>query len=281
MKKILFLVLFISTALAQFSNPPIFENTEWGPYTVLIDSQQLVGNTIELWGHERDSMFGQALRIIDPDGIVLLQFEQATIEVIDSPKLDINQNGIADIIITTFSGGAHCCSGTKIFEFGNTNEMIFDDFSECPVEFKDLNDDGITEIIGCDSSWAYRYCSFAGSALPSIVWEWGGEYYDIANPDYPQTSMQDIVYYLSQVLEQNQNPDYSYDQGPDHLCSTLGLSLPYLYNNRQDLAYQALKMSFNEELVKDTEFNSLEKFWQDILKNYQESPYRYVYKGEH
>ena len=279
MKKILFLALFLATALAQFSDPPVFENSEWGPFTVLVDSQQLVGYTLELWGHEGDSMFGQALRIIDPNGVVIEQFESASIELVDSPELDINQNGIADIIINTYSGGAHCCSGTKIFEFGDTNEAIFDDFSECPVEFKDLDDDGVTEIIGCDSSWAYRYCSYASSALPSVVWEWGGEYYDIVNPQYPEVGTENFGYYFTQVLEQNQNPDSVYAE--DHLCTSLGLTLPYLYSDQQDLAYQALKMSFNEELVKDSEFNSLDIFWQDILKNYQESPYRYVYKGDH
>lgn len=279
MKTILFLALFIKTALAQLNNPPVFEDSEWGPYTVLIEEQQLDGHSIELWGHERDSMFGQALRIINSEGVIIEQSESAFIELMDNPEHDINQNGIADLVINTFSGGAHCCSGTKIFEFGSTNKVIFDDFSECPVEFKDLDDDGITEIIGCDSTWAYRYCSFASSALPAIVWEWGGEYYNIANPEYPGFGKEYLSFYFSQVLEQNQSPDYGYDQ--EHLCATLGLTLPYLYANREDLAYQALKMTFNEDLVKDTDFDSLDKFWLDILINYQESPYRYAYKGDH
>jgi len=284
MKKIIFFALFISFACSQFSDPPVFENSEWGPYTVLLDSQKLVGYTLELWGHEQESMFGQALRIIGPNGGVLEQFEDATIELVDSPAHDINQNGVADIIINSYSGGAHCCNSTKIYELSSNPEgadaiKIFDYVSECPAEIKDLNDDGISEIIGCDSAWAYRYCSFANSPLPTIVWTWDGEYYDIVNYDYRAITLEDAGYYFDQIL--NQNLDNEDLEAGEHLCATLGLSLPYLYEGREDLAYQALKLSFNEELVKDSEFNTLEKFWQDILNyhanqaypNINQSPY--------
>ena len=40
--------------------------------------------------------------------------------------------------------------------------------------------------MGCDDTWAYRYCSYAESPLPSVAWAWSGEAYNLQSQAFPQ-----------------------------------------------------------------------------------------------
>jgi hypothetical protein len=65
-----------------------------------------------------------------------------------SPGTDITGNGIPDLIVTEWTGGAHCCFTAHVFELGEAFARI----GQIPggdggVLFRDLNGDGIYEAV--------------------------------------------------------------------------------------------------------------------------------------
>lgn len=269
-----FCLLNLALSFAQESLPPSFEDTIWGPYETLEQSLELAGYRFEIWQAPED-YFGRALRIIDPEGKVT-ETEDAMIALLRSEADDLNQNAVADIQIQTYSGGAHCCFSTSLLELSYPAKTVFEHtFSECPANPQDLDGDGIAEFVSCDDRWAYEYCSYAESPLPTVVWQWNGEAYSLASQDFPQAYQAELARGLELVLADKAG---LYDWPPSPECSALSLTLPYLYMNQESLAYAALKLAYKPEQSEGdsmfASFSSLEDFWQNILRVYSESPLR-------
>ncbi len=82
---------------------------------------------------------------------------------------DINGNGIPDLVISDFSGGAHCCFNLKIYELGKDFRMLLELSGDAEPRLKDLNNDGIYEVEHATSIFAYWHACFAESYLASYV----------------------------------------------------------------------------------------------------------------
>lgn len=273
MKSLISFLFIIALASAQTPVAPVFEDTLWGPYDSLEEVQELAGHRFELWRNSNNDFYtGMALRSISPSGEVI-EVEEAVISLVRTENDDLNRNGIPDLMIEMFSGGAHCCFTTSLIELSDPASMVFEQaFSECPASPIDLDGDGIAEFTSCDDIWAYEYCSYAESPLPSVAWKWNGERYEIANADFPSLYDDEIIWAFSYFLElQAEQVDWT----PTPECSALALTLPYLYMGNQDLAYEALKLSYTPDEIYDdaifASFDSVDEFWQSILQTYNSS----------
>ncbi len=278
MKSLIILLLsfgFTFTA-AQTAAAPVFADSLWGPYDTLEEIQELAGHRFEIWRNSNNEFYmGMALRSISPSGEVI-EIEEAVISLVRSEGDDLNQNGIPDLMIEMYSGGAHCCFTSSLIELSDPANMVFEQaFSECPASPVDLDGDGIAEFTSCDDIWAYAYCSYAESPLPPVAWKWNGERYEIANREFPQLYDDDIRWAFTYFLElQAEQVDWT----PTPECSALALTLPYLYMGKQDLAYQALKLSYTPDQLYDdaifASFDTVDEFWQSILETYNSSALR-------
>ncbi len=264
---------FLGLVFAQ-SNPPVIADSVYGPYDNLVSRLELSGYTFELWENSSDSNYGgRALRTISPDGEII-ETEDFMIDIVQTENNDLNKNGITDLEIQSFSGGAHCCFSTTLLELSNPASVVFDHaFSECPALSDDLDGDGIPEYQSCDDRWAYEYCSYAESPLPTVVWKWNGENYEIANAEFPQAYQAEIARALELFLSLKAE---TVEWTPTPECSALALTLPYLYLGQEKLAYEALKLSYTPNKIEDdaifASFDSVDAFWQSILQIYNESP---------
>lgn len=273
MKCFLVVCCFLGLAFAQ-ATPPVFQDSVYGPYDKLVMTLELSGYTFELWDNSSDSNFGgRALRTISPDG-ERIETEDFMIELAQTPNNDLNKNGIPDIEIQSYSGGAHCCFSTTLLELSSPASVVFDHaFSECPAISTDLDLDGIPEYQSCDDIWAYEYCSYAESPLPTVIWKWNGDIYEIANAEFPQAYQADIARGLELFLSLKAE---TVEWTPTPECSALALTLPYLYLGKQDLAYEALKLSYTPNKIEDdavfASFDTVDAFWQSILELYTNSP---------
>ena len=82
-----------------------------------------------------------------------------------------DNDNIPEIIITTYSGGAHCCTNHLVYTWQN-DEFI-------PIDlgyrdggggiFEDIDNDGNIEFLTVDNSFLYRFSSYAGSVPPTMI----------------------------------------------------------------------------------------------------------------
>lgn len=90
----------------------------------------------------------------------------------DSPLIgqDITGDGEPNLVISHWSGGAHCCFDVYIFSIGDKFRFIDKIEGEHGfIGFKDLDGDRVPEFIGADWAFAYWNASFAGSPSPETI----------------------------------------------------------------------------------------------------------------
>jgi hypothetical protein len=86
---------------------------------------------------------------------------------------DINRDGRPDLIMSAWSGGAHCCYSNGVYSVGeDVKAVLVVETGNCSGMFEDLDGDGTREFITCDDQWAYAYCSFADSPLPRVIYSY-------------------------------------------------------------------------------------------------------------
>lgn len=85
---------------------------------------------------------------------------------------DLDNNGNSEVIVKTFSGGAHCCTDITIYTLQN-NQFIKTETGFLDGEggaFEDLDGDGKFEFSTSDNSFLYAFSSYAGSFPPSLIY---------------------------------------------------------------------------------------------------------------
>ncbi|MCL4458008.1 MAG: hypothetical protein M1147_03285 [Nitrospirae bacterium] len=94
---------------------------------------------------------------------------------------DITGDGIPDLIISVWSGGAHCCYSTTIFSLGEQFKKIVRlEGKHTSFDIKDIDNDNVYELVGHDWTFEYWQSSFAGSPAPEIVLKYKNGNYVIA-----------------------------------------------------------------------------------------------------
>lgn len=95
---------------------------------------------------------------------------------------DITGNGEPNLVVSQWSGGAHCCFDVYVFSIGDTFRFIDKIEGEHGfVGFKDLDGDGIQEFLGYDWAFAYWNASFAGSPAPEVILRYKDGMYALAS----------------------------------------------------------------------------------------------------
>lgn len=101
---------------------------------------------------------------------------------------DLNNNGTPEVIIQTYSGGAHCCTSFMIYGWQN-NQFIKTDIGFLDGgggQFIDLDQDGDTEFITSNHAFLYQFSPYAGSFPPTMIFEYeNGELVEVTR-NYPQ-----------------------------------------------------------------------------------------------
>jgi hypothetical protein len=86
---------------------------------------------------------------------------------------DLTGNGHPDMIVTSWSGGAHCCFAHYIFELEPEFQLItkIEDGNGYPAHFEDLDHNGRYFYVTNDI-WPYWPDSFAGSVSHKVILRW-------------------------------------------------------------------------------------------------------------
>jgi hypothetical protein len=105
----------------------------------------------------------------DEDDELDLNFD-AEIKIVQLDK----SSPVPQVLITTYTGGAHCCTQTLIAGLqanGTWSRLEAPMLDGSGFSFSDLDGDGESELIAVDQSFLYACASCAESYSPSQIWK--------------------------------------------------------------------------------------------------------------
>ncbi len=130
-----------------------------GKLSILLDGK-------EVYSKDTADKSGERISIVSP--VVAGESEPVTGQI--PLTRDITGDGVQDLVLLDYTGGAHCCYRYSIFSLGKQFKKIADiDARDSSVLFKDLDGDGVFELGLKDATFAYWNTQFSQAPLPGVV----------------------------------------------------------------------------------------------------------------
>jgi len=88
---------------------------------------------------------------------------------------DLDGNGEVEVIVDTYTGGAHCCSISAIYGWdpaGNQYRHLVQYWGDPGYRLEDLGGAPGQELVSADPRFAYTFCAYACSAMPVLVYRY-------------------------------------------------------------------------------------------------------------
>lgn len=230
----------------------------------LQEERLINGYAIRLWRNPNDQLGFDTILLIEAAGQPTLRVDMVS-AINDLTGSDLNADGYPDVVVETYSGGAHCCFGTQVFSLRPTTAALILQKPESNAggTFEDLNADGVFEFITYDDSFAYQYCPYAAGVVVKVIMAYdpGQDRYVPASPHFPEQYADEIAANQQRALAP---PGEFGEWDGTNICAVLPLALDYLYIGQPDRA--------------QTEFASryagpeADAKWTEILQVVQASP---------
>jgi hypothetical protein len=187
--------------------------------------------------------------------------------------VDVIKGGNKELIITQYSGGAHCCEYNWVYAFDGGAKEVLDSHEYGTLGFmaepKDLNDDGNLELLFQNLAFSYFFrCCYAASPAHTVVLEYhpAKEKYEVQNVKFKEhlismnlDSIEISPEFLE--LEAGDNPD-DVDPGGYYLGSILNEVIPFLYCGEEEKGWElfdrAYKLRDKEDIIELIEQKLLE-----------------------
>jgi hypothetical protein len=255
--------------MATITSPPTFPAPISPAQGYVLEEERIIDKyAIRRWHNPAEnSSYGDMLTIaaVGQSLTVIEDFWSLN----DLTGTDITGEGEPDLVVERFTGGAHCCGSTLVYNLGPNLTLVMETpLSNCSGSFQELNGDGTLEFVTCDDLFAYTYCCFAGSPMVTVVLQYQtGRGYVPASPHFVDIYADEISTHLASA--QTTGP-YGCEWDQTNKCSVLPLILDYLYAGQHDQALTALYQHYPypDRLV----------FWAEIIQAVTKSPL-YIQEG--
>jgi hypothetical protein len=179
---------------------------------------------------------------------------------------DINRDGSPDLVVSTWSGGAHCCYTTTVYSVGrDVRKVLAVETGNCgPGTFEDLDGNGVLEFSTCDDQWADAYCDFASAPMPTVVFAYdtASREYKVATPRFAAALQRLIDSEVAETLTAVAG-DSGQDSGAEK-CRVLRPALDLMYTGRLNEAVALIRKIYRG--------GDLEAFVQHVTTETRSSP---------
>lgn len=160
--------------------------------------------------------------------------------------IDITGDEKPNLVVSSWSGGAHCCHSYYIFELADTFRHVatIDVLDNGSAHFEDRDGDANLEFVMADYTFAYWNESFADSPVPKVVLRFSGDGYHIAEDQMRGEPPSDAK--IRQVAARiAETPSRSKDLPPTLLWGTM---LEWIYKGNADAAWQLFDLAWRPEM---------------------------------
>ena len=179
--------------------------------------------------------------------------------------IDVNGDGYPEVVVGTYSGGAHCCFGTQVFSLRpDTAKLILQKpESNASGYFHDLDYDGVSEFVTFDDSFAYEYCPYAAGVGVKVIMAYDAkqDWYVPSTPRFANQFAGDIATHEKRAQAA---PGEFGEWDGTNICAILPLALDFLYLGQPDQAQAEFASRYSGS---DTDTK-----WTEILQTVQGSP---------
>ncbi len=170
--------------------------------------------------------------------------------------LDVDKDGLEDLVLRTYSAGAHCCYTYQIFSLGKVlkklGELKLMDYGET-IKLQDLDGNGQWQIIAGNAKFTYlKGIPFSASPAPPQIFALVNGKYINVDKKYPKVFDKDIA-------EQKEMLANGFNE-----TAVLQIVLDYLLTGREAQAwseFDQLYTSANKEARKQ----ELQERWNQYL----------------
>jgi len=210
------------------------------PASYVVEEDVPLGQyTIRLWRNTADDAWGfDKIATISAGGQTLAQVELVS-QLGDLTGVDITGEGHPDVIVETYTGGAHCCLSTIVYDLGPTLTKVLETpESNCGGWFEDLDGDSVFEFVTCDDLFAYAYCPYAFSPAVQVILQYEpGQGYVPASPRFAHLYAEAMASHTQMAEDAVAGDLAEWDETTK--CAVLPLLLDYLYTGQADQAWIA------------------------------------------
>ncbi len=168
---------------------------------------------------------------------------------------DINKDNLKEFVVTRSQGG-NCwtCSSLRVFQVKDHNVIEF--LSNLPETqaiygIKDLNNDGIKELIVLDAEWEtnmYMDLCHACSPAVDIIYTWRKNKYEEASIEFPfyyDEKMREYENEIGKMDLAEQSPDY-------YIGRAISIFLNYLKKGEKKKGWEVLQKYLSDERLNDS-----------------------------
>ena len=180
---------------------------------------------------------------------------------------DITGDGKANLVVTYWNGGAHCCTFFYIFEIAEQFKpiaVLHNGHTWIDREnFVNLDEDPALEFVTQDWTFAYWRTCFAASPAPKVILKYNNETYHLACDlmSQPMPSQDELASIVQEILTA---PEWQAPMPPVLLWKTM---LDLIYTGHASAAKQLLADAW------PTTMPGKEKFWVEFLSELSNSRY--------
>jgi hypothetical protein len=125
-------------------------------------------------------------------------------EMVDATQGDYTGDGVPELLLTAYSGGAHCCTTYYLFDRSSgtmKNILAYAASNYRGLEPKDLGGGKRLELLVFSDALAYFEVSYADSPGVRMVLEWNGSRYKVATMKYPKPALSEMTEYQRDLLQ--------------------------------------------------------------------------------